>query len=315
MLMGDYRLIVIPLSFLRRLDSLKYTSVIALISIGYLVILVVAHFLKGDTMQDRGEIRVIQWGGLVPALSSFPVIVFAYTCHQNVSELHRTRLHRSVTDSTSDVFDPQRDQQQLSLENVQRCRSQHRFSMLHLHLSRRYRIPVIRQQCKGEYRRNVYVHTISCITTSTKPEHRPTICRLDYRQSRHRRPRHVLLSPPSTPLQSLRRRSPQVAAPATSRIFKQLSLTRRNESPPSIQQERSSEWRRHGRSPLCRNHHRNHRFELHRGNDGNLARDRARVRREYRQYEHQLYPSGFVLLQDLVAGLATSSEACQRRRR
>lgn len=79
------RLVVIPLSFLRRLDSLKYTSVIALISIGYLVILVVYHFIKGDTMADRGVIRVVTWGGLVPALQSFPVVVFAYTCHQNVS--------------------------------------------------------------------------------------------------------------------------------------------------------------------------------------------------------------------------------------
>jgi amino acid permease len=79
------RLVVIPLSFLRRLDSLKYTSVIALISIGYLVVLVVYHFAKGDTMADRGEIRVIKWVGLVETLQSFPVIVFAYTCHQNVS--------------------------------------------------------------------------------------------------------------------------------------------------------------------------------------------------------------------------------------
>jgi amino acid permease len=76
--------VVIPLSFLRRLDSLKYTSVIALISIGYLVILVVYHFAKGDTMADRGPIRVIKWAGLVSTLQSFPVIVFAYTCHQNV---------------------------------------------------------------------------------------------------------------------------------------------------------------------------------------------------------------------------------------
>ena len=79
------RLVVIPLSFLRRLDSLKYTSIIALISIGYLVVLVVYHFAKGDTMADRGPIRVIKWAGLVSTLQSFPVIVFAYTCHQNVS--------------------------------------------------------------------------------------------------------------------------------------------------------------------------------------------------------------------------------------
>lgn len=73
------------MSFLRRLDSLKYTSVIALVSIGYLVVLVVYHFCKGDTKSDRGDIRVIEWGGLIATLSSFPVVVFAYTCHQNVS--------------------------------------------------------------------------------------------------------------------------------------------------------------------------------------------------------------------------------------
>lgn len=81
------RLIVIPISFLRRLDSLKYTSVVGLISISYLVILVVAHFVKGDTMQDRGEIRYLRWESAVATLSSIPVIVFGYTCHQNVSSL------------------------------------------------------------------------------------------------------------------------------------------------------------------------------------------------------------------------------------
>lgn len=78
------RLIVIPLSFLRRLDSLKYTSVIALVSIAYLVVLVVYHYVDGDTIADRGPVHWAAWQGAVPTLSSFPVIVFAYTCHQNV---------------------------------------------------------------------------------------------------------------------------------------------------------------------------------------------------------------------------------------
>lgn len=86
------RLIIMPLSFLRRLDSLKYTSVVALISIGYLVILVVAHFVEGDTKEDRGEIRVIHWESAVATLSSIPVIVFGYTCHQNVNSLVLHRL-------------------------------------------------------------------------------------------------------------------------------------------------------------------------------------------------------------------------------
>lgn len=79
-----HRLIMIPLAFLRRLDSLKYTSIIALVSIGYLIILVLAHFIKGDTKRTGGDLRIIHWAGASHALTSFPVIVFAYTCHQNV---------------------------------------------------------------------------------------------------------------------------------------------------------------------------------------------------------------------------------------
>jgi amino acid permease len=78
------RLVCIPFSFLRRLDSLKYTSVIALVAIGYLVILVLYHFIKGDTLPDRGEVRYVRWNGLTATLANLPVIVFAYTCHQNM---------------------------------------------------------------------------------------------------------------------------------------------------------------------------------------------------------------------------------------
>lgn len=81
------RLIIIPLSYLRRLDSLKYTSIAALISMAYLVVLVLYNFIKGDSVADRGPIRVLNWAGAVPTLSSLPVIVFAFTCHQNVGSL------------------------------------------------------------------------------------------------------------------------------------------------------------------------------------------------------------------------------------
>ena len=78
-----FMLPVILLAFLKRLDSLKYTSLIALVSIGYLVILVVYHFLVDD-LSERGPIRIFEWEGPVSMLSSLPVVVFAYTCHQNV---------------------------------------------------------------------------------------------------------------------------------------------------------------------------------------------------------------------------------------
>jgi len=99
------RLIIIPLSYLRRLDSLKYTSFAALACIGYLVVLVLYHFIKGDTMADRGPIRIIQWAGAVPTLSSLPVTIFAFTCHQNVCcvLLFPSQAEQEIT--VTDVFD------------------------------------------------------------------------------------------------------------------------------------------------------------------------------------------------------------------
>ncbi|KAI7200820.1 putative amino acid transporter, partial [Hortaea werneckii] len=79
-----FMLVVIPLSFLRRLDSLKYTSVLALTAIAYLIVLVVYHFAAGDTLAEKGQVNLIKWQGIIPTLANFPVIVFAYTCHQNM---------------------------------------------------------------------------------------------------------------------------------------------------------------------------------------------------------------------------------------
>lgn len=78
-----FMLLIIPLSFLKRLDSLKYTSLVALVSIGYLIILVIYHF-SVDPHASPDNIRVIQPAGVVATLSALPVVVFAYTCHQNV---------------------------------------------------------------------------------------------------------------------------------------------------------------------------------------------------------------------------------------
>lgn len=98
-----FMLIVIPVSFLRRLDSLKYTSFIALVSIGYLVIIVVGHYLKGDTLDQRGEIHYVQWAGAIQALSSFPIMVFAYTCHQNMFSILNEMKNNSPRSTTTVV--------------------------------------------------------------------------------------------------------------------------------------------------------------------------------------------------------------------
>ncbi|KAJ6107498.1 Vacuolar amino acid transporter 5 [Penicillium sp. IBT 18751x] len=99
-----FMLIVIPLSYLRRLDSLKYTSIAALVSMAYLVVLVVYHFVKGDTIADRGPVRVIHWAGPVSTLGSLPVIVFAFTCHQNMFSILNEIKNNSHFRTTSVVF-------------------------------------------------------------------------------------------------------------------------------------------------------------------------------------------------------------------
>ncbi|ODQ67292.1 hypothetical protein NADFUDRAFT_45437 [Nadsonia fulvescens var. elongata DSM 6958] len=72
-----------PLSFLRKMDSLKYTSVIALVSFGYLVLLVIGSFILGDFSERRGEINFAPQSASA-VLSTLPIVVFGYTCHQNM---------------------------------------------------------------------------------------------------------------------------------------------------------------------------------------------------------------------------------------
>lgn len=86
--------IVGPLSFLKRLDSLKYTSIIALVSVGYLVLLVIAHYFIGDVPADkRGDISILEPYSLPAVLQTLSIIVFAFTCHQNMFSVLNELAH------------------------------------------------------------------------------------------------------------------------------------------------------------------------------------------------------------------------------
>ena len=93
--------IVVPLSYLKKLDSLKYTSIVALFSVVYLICLVVEHYIVGDVISEGTEIDV--WGPVSwkSTLASFPIFVFAYTCHQNmfaiINELKPNEVDGSQT--------------------------------------------------------------------------------------------------------------------------------------------------------------------------------------------------------------------------
>ncbi|EGN96736.1 hypothetical protein SERLA73DRAFT_140480 [Serpula lacrymans var. lacrymans S7.3] len=78
-----FMLVLVPLAFLRHLDSLRHTSYIAMFSVVYLVIIVITCYfdpLEGTT--PAGEIHLIHF---TPSfVSTFPVQVFAFTCSQNL---------------------------------------------------------------------------------------------------------------------------------------------------------------------------------------------------------------------------------------
>ncbi|KAF8845066.1 vacuolar amino acid transporter 5 [Paxillus ammoniavirescens] len=76
-------LLLIPLSFLRRLDSLRHTSYIAMFSVVFLVIIVITcYFRPPEGIEPRGEVHLIHF---TPSfVATFPVQVFAFTCAQNI---------------------------------------------------------------------------------------------------------------------------------------------------------------------------------------------------------------------------------------
>mmetsp|Transcript_4194 Transcript_4194/g.4143 ORF Transcript_4194/g.4143 Transcript_4194/m.4143 type:complete len:474 (+) Transcript_4194:1790-3211(+) len=76
--------IVIPFSYLKKLDSLKYTSIVALFSVVYLICLVISHFVVRDIPVESIKVDWVGPVSVKSTLASFPIFVFAYTCHQNM---------------------------------------------------------------------------------------------------------------------------------------------------------------------------------------------------------------------------------------
>lgn len=76
--------LVLPLSFLRKLDSLKYTSLISLFAVIYLCIIVIYHYYSPNYPPPPSDaIELASFSTSI--LGHLPVFVFAFTCHQNVS--------------------------------------------------------------------------------------------------------------------------------------------------------------------------------------------------------------------------------------
>lgn len=87
----------VPLSLLKNLDSLKYTSVLGLVAIGYMALLVVVHFLVGDVPDSyRGEITLFPLSA-TKVFSTFSIVVFAFTGHQNMFSIINEARNKSLS--------------------------------------------------------------------------------------------------------------------------------------------------------------------------------------------------------------------------
>ncbi|KAK6458603.1 vacuolar amino acid transporter 7 [Scheffersomyces xylosifermentans] len=93
-------IICVPLSFLKNLDSLKYTSILGLVAIFYMSLLVIGHFLIGDVPSElKGDIVLIP-PTVTGIFSTFSIIVFAFTGHQNMFSIVNEARDKSLTSLT-----------------------------------------------------------------------------------------------------------------------------------------------------------------------------------------------------------------------
>lgn len=92
--------ICVPLSFLKNLDSLKYTSVLGLVAIGYLSLLVIFHALVGDVPHHLKGNITIGPPTLSGVFSTFSIIVFAFTGHQNMFSIINEAKDKSIVSLT-----------------------------------------------------------------------------------------------------------------------------------------------------------------------------------------------------------------------
>ncbi|KAK9694661.1 hypothetical protein K7432_013341 [Basidiobolus ranarum] len=98
-----FMLFIIPLAFLRKLDSLRYTSFVALSAVLYLIVIVIYHYLDPEQPSPPPEdIHLINFGGMF--LSRFPIFVFAFTCHQNIFTVYNELRDNSDRQVNSVIF-------------------------------------------------------------------------------------------------------------------------------------------------------------------------------------------------------------------
>ncbi|OAV94920.1 hypothetical protein PTTG_04675 [Puccinia triticina 1-1 BBBD Race 1] len=90
-------LVLVPVSFLPTLDSLRHISYVALIGVFNLIIVVIFKFcFSSDPLPSKSSGAEIHWIKLDPSfLTALPLFVFAYTCAQNIFSVHNEMVDNS----------------------------------------------------------------------------------------------------------------------------------------------------------------------------------------------------------------------------
>ncbi|KAM0750748.1 hypothetical protein T439DRAFT_348048 [Meredithblackwellia eburnea MCA 4105] len=77
--------ILCPLAFLRRLDSLKFTSYVALCAVADLIFVVIYKYFNQSGIPPRtSPVYLVDWSSSSKYIASLPVQIFAFTCAQNI---------------------------------------------------------------------------------------------------------------------------------------------------------------------------------------------------------------------------------------
>lgn len=78
--------VVTPLCLMKKLNSLRHTSTLAIVSVAYLCALVMVHyFVPSQELEDlKGRVSILFPHHEPSILTTLPIFVFAYTCHHNM---------------------------------------------------------------------------------------------------------------------------------------------------------------------------------------------------------------------------------------
>ncbi|KAI9594611.1 transmembrane amino acid transporter protein-domain-containing protein [Syncephalis fuscata] len=95
-------LVVAPLSFLKRLDSLRHTSLAALMAVVYLFLLVVGSYWSPESIPPNTDLpprpnpHSLPWFKFsTDFFTKLPIFVFAFTCHQNIFTVYNELVDNS----------------------------------------------------------------------------------------------------------------------------------------------------------------------------------------------------------------------------